>query len=76
MKNTITDLCNYLMEQIERVNDDSLKGDALDEQIKKSKTIATLSGTFISAADLSLKAAKLQAEYGKDTAVPAVLEMK
>ena len=35
MKNTITDLNNYLFEQIESLNDKDLKGEELDEELTK-----------------------------------------
>lgn len=37
MKNTLSDLNNYLFESIERLNDDSLSEEALEKEIKRSE---------------------------------------
>ena len=36
MNNTLTDLNNYLFEQLERLNDDELDDEGLDREIRKS----------------------------------------
>ena len=36
MKNALTDLNNYLFEQLERLNDDSLSAEELDREMKKA----------------------------------------
>ena len=36
MKNTLTDLNNYLFEQLERITDDSLTDDQLEKELKKN----------------------------------------
>lgn len=64
MKNKLTDLSNYLFEQIERINDDSLSDEELDKQIKKSEQINTLAETIIKNGELQFKAAMKAAEYG------------
>lgn len=46
-----------LFEMIDRVNDDDLTGQELEEQLKKAKTVAALSGAIAKNVDLSLKAA-------------------
>lgn len=56
MQNKLTDLNNYLFEQIELLNDDDLTGEALEKQIKKSKAISELSGKIIQNASIQLKA--------------------
>ncbi len=37
MKNTLSDLNNYLFEAIERINDDELSMEELDKEIKRSE---------------------------------------
>ena len=65
MKNTLTDLNNYLFEAIERLNDDSLSDEQLDREIKRSEAVQKVASTIISNADLALKAKKHMGEYGK-----------
>lgn len=48
-----------LFEMIDRVNDDDLTGQELEEQLKKAKTVAQLSGAIAKNVDLSLKAATI-----------------
>lgn len=39
MKNTLSDLNNYLFEAIERINDDELSMEELDKEIKRSESV-------------------------------------
>ena len=39
MKNTLSDLNNYLFESIERLNDDTLTDEELDKEIKRSDAV-------------------------------------
>jgi hypothetical protein len=70
MENKLTDLNNILFEQIERLNDDDLQGDALKQQIKKSRTIESIAGMIIANANTVLKAEKLKMEYAMDDRDP------
>lgn len=47
MKNTLADLNNYLFEQIERLNDDELDEEALDQELKKADAIVKVSEKII-----------------------------
>jgi hypothetical protein len=64
MKNKLADLNNYLFEQLERINDDSLNAEDLDREIKKAETITTIADTIIKNGELQFKAAMKAAEYG------------
>lgn len=75
MKNTLNDLNNYLFEQIERLNDDSLSGDELDKELKKSDSIIKISEKIIANGELALKTIKHMDEYGysRSDTLPAML---
>lgn len=64
MKNKLSDLNNYLFEQIEKINDDSLSAEELEKEIKKAETIANIAETIIKNGELQYKAAIKAAEYG------------
>lgn len=64
MQNKLIDLNNYLFEQLERLNDDSLTMEELDREIKKSKEIVKVSQTIVNNADILLKAKKYFDEAG------------
>ena len=56
MKNTITDLNNYLFESIERLNDDSLTDEELDREIRRSDAIQKVAKNIIDNGALALNA--------------------
>jgi hypothetical protein len=58
MKNHLTDLNNYLFEQLERLNDEDTVGDELKEEIFRSEAIANVAEKIIDNAKLVLDAAK------------------
>ena len=64
MQNKLIDSNNYLFEQLERLNDDSLTMEELDREIKKSKEIVKVSQTIVNNADILLKAKKYFDETG------------
>lgn len=65
MKNTLTDLNNYLFEQIERLNDDELSEDQLEKEIKRSEAVQKVARTIIENGQLALSAKKHMDEYGQ-----------
>lgn len=65
MKNTLTDLNNYLFEAIERLNDDSLDETQLDKEIKRSEAVQKVASTIIANGTLALQAKKHLDEYGQ-----------
>lgn len=50
MKNKIDDLRNHLFAQLERLGDETLTGDALKEEIQRSKAVGEISGQVIDTA--------------------------
>lgn len=65
MKNTLTDLNNYLFESIERLNDDTLDDAQLDKEIKRSEAVQKIASTIIANGSLALQAKKHLDEYGQ-----------
>ena len=73
MKNKLTDLNNHLFEQLERLNDEDLKGDNLKEEMNRARAISTVAQTIINNGDLILKAQKHASEYGMN--IPSILAL-
>ena len=73
MKNKLVDLNNHLFEELERLNDEELKGEALQEE--RAKTMATVAQTIINNGELALKAQKHFDEYGKADHIPDMLQI-
>jgi putative N-acetylmannosamine-6-phosphate epimerase len=69
MKNTLSDLNNYLFESIERLNDDELDEEQLDKEIRRSEAVQKIAKTIIDNGTLALHAKKYMDEYGIGTSV-------
>lgn len=65
MKNTLSDLNNYLFEQMERLQDDCLSDEELEKEIKRSNAVQSVAKTIIENGELALKAKKHLDEYGR-----------
>lgn len=65
MKNTLSDLNNYLFEALERINDDSLDQEELEKEIKRSESVTKIAKTIIDNGNLALQAKKHLDEYGQ-----------
>lgn len=63
MKNTLIDLHNHLICQMERLNDDDLKGDELKAEVDRSKAMNVIAGQIINNAQIQLREVELSCEY-------------
>lgn len=75
MKNKLVDLNNHLFEELERLNDEELKGEKLQEERERAKSIANIAQTIINNGELALKAAKHYDEYGNKKDMPEILQI-
>ena len=64
MKNKLSDLNNHLFAQLERLGDEDVKGDQLNEEINRAKAVTDIASQVIANANLALKAQALMFEYG------------
>lgn len=75
MKNTLGDLNNHLFAQIERLGDEDIKDDKLEEEINRAKAITSVAAQIISNGNLVLRAKEMQKErLGDDKKLPPMLE--
>lgn len=68
--NSLSDLPGYLFEQLERLDDPDLTGDALSQEISRAKAVALVSEKVIDAANTAVRAMK-----AKDEAVDAHIKL-
>ena len=59
MKNKLTDLNNHLFNAMERLNDDELTAEQLQQEIARSKAIAGIGSQIINGSKVMLEAIKL-----------------
>lgn len=75
MKNTLGDLNNHLFMQLERLNDEELKGEALAEEISRAKAVTNVATQIINNGSLVLEAKKMMEDrIDADTKLPKMLE--
>jgi len=68
MKNKLSDLNNHLFAQLERLSDEDLTAEQIDQEAKRGQAIVGIADQIIRAAGLQISAAKLVSEYGSDPA--------
>lgn len=64
MKNTLEDLNNHLFEALERLNDDDLTDEQLDQELKRADGMTKVAGQIIQNAELAYKTMVHMSEYG------------
>lgn len=66
MKNKLADLNNHLFAQLERLGDEDLTPEQIDQEAKRGEAIVGIADKIIRNAALQIEAAKLVAEYGSN----------
>ena len=75
MKNTLGDLNNHLFAQLERLSDEELKGEKLQEEITRSKAVTAVASQIIANGSLVLEAKKMADDImNADVKLPEMLE--
>lgn len=64
MKNKLIDLNNHLFAQLERLGNEDLNDDQLNNEIKRGKAIGDLGKVVVENAKLTLDAEKFLSEFG------------
>lgn len=59
MNNKLSDLNNHLFAQLEKLGDESLKGEELKTEIERSKAMAMIANNIVGAAKTTVDAFKL-----------------
>ena len=75
MRNTLGDLNNHLFAQLERLSDEELTGEKLNEEITRTIAITAVASQIIANGTLVLEAQKLVDDrMNADTTLPKMLE--
>lgn len=64
MKNKLSDLNNHLFSQLERLSDEGMTPEQIEQEVKRAGAMVAVADQISSNAELSLKAAKLYADHG------------
>lgn len=73
-KNTLVDLNNHLFAEMERLGDEDLKGEELEEELARARGIASVGTQIILNAKTILEAAKFQdGKLDADSETPRLL---
>ena len=75
MKNTLNDLNNYLFAQMERLNEEDLREEKLETEVKRTKAMVSVASAIVGNANLALQAIKAKdSMQGTDIKLPEMLE--
>lgn len=64
MKNKLSDLNNHLFAQLERLGDEDMTAEQIEQEARRGEAIVAVAETIVKNADLQFKAANLLAQHG------------
>lgn len=64
MKNRLTDLNDHLFAQLERLSEEDLTSEKIEDEVKRSEAIVKISDQIVGNARMTLEACKLVAAHG------------
>ena len=64
MKNKLSDLNNHLFAQLERLGEEGLSSEQIEDEVKRAEAIVDVADQIVRNAALQLKAATLIANHG------------
>lgn len=65
MKNRLSDLNNHLFAQLERLSEEGLSREQIEDEAKRADAIVSVADQIARSGDLQLKAARLFADHGQ-----------
>jgi len=65
MKNKLSDLNNHLFAQLERLSDEGLSNEAIEQEARRADAIVSVADQIVRNADLQLRAARMFADHGE-----------
>ncbi len=65
MKNKLSDLNNHLFAQLERLSDESLSNEVIEQEARRADAIVSVADQIVRNADLQLRAARMFADHGE-----------
>lgn len=64
MKNKLSDLNDHLFAQLERLSEEGLSKESIEQEVKRGAAIVGIADAIIAGAALQIQATKMIAEYG------------
>lgn len=64
MKNKLVDLNNHLFAQLERLSDENLTSEQIEQEVKRTDAIVDVSEQIVRNAEVAIKAATIVANHG------------
>jgi hypothetical protein len=64
MKNKLADLNNHLFAQLERLSEEGLTAEQIEQEVRRTDAIVNVSEQIVRNADLQLKAVTILANHG------------
>lgn len=73
-RNKLSDLNNHLFEQLERLNNEQLKGEELKTEIDRAKAMADVAAQIVQGAKVAVDSVKLVAKgFISNTQLPSII---
>lgn len=72
MKNKLTDLNDHLFAQLERLSDESLSAEQIEQEVVRAGAVVSVADKIVANANVQLKAIELMASHAGRVKVPFV----